>query len=202
MQFDNQLVNDYLNTNNLKVIKCDSSRPWGGWYIIDIHNIENQSQSLYDKKIIQVVPGTILSLQYHGSPDHVGHYEVWEACTKIRALIGLQSVVGLSSYDLDLCINNTIIVDIEAGGKILIGAGCLHALANPFDDYIFIIEQRQSFHPETPESRENNIVRIYDQTNRNGTPSYPVDLLNKIMDKQYKPDVLVHSGEFFGSEQK
>jgi hypothetical protein len=200
MQFDNQLVTDYLCTNRLKVIKSDASRPWGGWYLIDIHNPENSSQSLYDKKIIRVVPGTILSLQYHGSPDHMGHSELWEACTKMRALIGLRSVVGVSQDELEKSIRDTIIVDIEAGGKILIRAGCLHALANPYDEDVFIIEQRQSFHPESPESRENNIVRIYDQTNRNGVPSYPVDLLNNIMNKNYNPDVIVHSEEFLRND--
>src|ERR1700679_3583575 len=103
MEFDNLAIKDYLNKHNLSVIKADPQRPWGGWYIIDIDNIENPLYSMYDKKVLRVIPGTLLSLQYHGSLSHPGHHEIWEALTKIRAIISQKSAIGLSRADFDDC---------------------------------------------------------------------------------------------------
>jgi len=197
MEFKNEIVNDYLHNNNLRIIKSDPNRPWGGWYIIDINNIENPQDSMHDKKILHVIPGTLLSLQYHGSPSHPGHKETWETCTKTRAVISKYSVVNLSQSDFDKCLNDLLIVDLEPGAKIFIGSGFLHALANPYTDDLFVIETRESQTPESPENRESNISRIYDQTNRGGIPSYPVELSQKIMNPNFIPHFLIKSGEIF-----
>src|SRR3990167_3174372 len=123
MEFKNEIINHYFHCNNLKIIKSDISllsvphahRPWGDWYIFDINNIENPQKSIYDKKIIRVIPGTLLSLQYHGSPSHPSHSEIWETCTKIRAVISKYSVINLSKIDFDRCLNDLLIVDLEPG---------------------------------------------------------------------------------------
>jgi hypothetical protein len=65
-----------------------------------------------------------------------------------------------------------MIVDVQAGGKLKIKARFLHALVNSYPHDIFVIETRHSQIPETANDREENIVRVYDQTNRNNTPSF------------------------------
>ena len=186
MEFKNAEVTNYLKKKNLSVIECDQNRPWGGWYLID-------ANPQFDKKILRVVPQTILSLQFHGTPTHPGHLEKWEACTQIRAIVGCQSVVGQSEDIL----KTLLVVDVEPQGTLIIGSGFVHALANPFSDDIYVVETRESMINETAKERENNIVRIYDQTNRNGTPSFPEDLLNRIMDVNRKADVIVKSQTVF-----
>lgn len=190
MKFNNCHVNKYLENNKLSIIDSDVNRPWGSWYLI--HN-----NSLSDKKILQVLPQNILSLQYHGTDTNLGHNEIWEACTPIRAVLSFESAINKSQCELIEILNNLIIVDVECGGKINIGAGFIHALANPYLEDIYVIEERCSQKPETSQDRENNITRIYDQKQRNNTPSYPIALLNKILDPKYKPNYSINCDETF-----
>ena len=190
MTFDNKLVNEFMKDNKLNIIEEDGKRPWGDWYII---RLEKQ----FDTKVLRVIPKTLLSLQYHGTPTHQGHSEKWVACTNIRALISKQSAIGLSKEELTKSLNEMIMVDIKAGGTLIIGPGIIHALANPFDDDIYVIETRLSEIVETSKDREDNIVRIYDQTNRNGTPSFPPNLVKRILDPASSPDYIVNDGTIF-----
>lgn len=194
MQFQNKEVTDYLNRNQLKVISFDDNRPWGGWYLI---NIDQSPNSNFDKKILRVVPNTVLSLQFHGTESHPGHLEIWEACTHIRAIISKESVVSKTSGELCVILENLIFVDVNPGGTLIIGPGYIHALANLYKEDIYVIETRQSQIVETCDQRENNIVRIYDQTNRNNTPSYPDELILRIMDPQAEPNYLIQRGDIF-----
>lgn len=192
MNISNQRIINYLNDNNLTIVESDPKRPWGGWYLIDIN------KSTYsDRKILHVIPHTLLSLQYHGTPLHLGHMETWNACTKIRAVVSKISVVYQTETELNESLKNLAIIDIYPGGTLIIGSGFIHALANPFLQDIYVIETRQSQIAEMANDRENNIVRIYDQTNRNGTPSYPNWLVQKIMDPTNKPDYEVKEGNVF-----
>lgn len=191
MKFDNQIVNDYLQDNNLQVIKFDR-RPWGGWYLI-----ENYPVLIRDRKVLHVTPGTLLSLQYHGTASNPGHREIWDACTKIRALISTRPVIGLSKEDFEKCVNELLMIDLEPHAKLYIGPGFIHALINPYANDLYVIETRESIQPESSDTRENNISRIYDQTNRGGIPAYPTELSQKIMDPNSKPDFVVKSGELF-----
>lgn len=200
MDFKNIIVDDYLKSNNLQIINSDPHRPWGGWYMIDINSTScyNDSlSSLSDKKIIRVIPGSLLSLQYHGSLDNSGHDEIWETCTKTRAIVSKKSVIGMSKSDFEHCLNDLLVIDLDPSAKIVISAGFIHALVNPYDNDLFVIETRISQKQESSNDRENNITRIYDQYNRSGTSSYPSDLLLKIMDKNFKPDVVVPRNECF-----
>ena len=194
MQFQNKEVTDYLNRNQLKIISYDSNRPWGGWYLI---NIDQSTDSNFDKKILRVIPDTVLSLQFHGTESHPGHLETWEACTNIRAIISKESVVNKTNSELSIILEDLLLVDVNPGGSLIIGPGYIHALVNLYKEEIYVIETRQSQIVETSDDRENNIVRIYDQTNRNNTPSYPNELILRIMDPYSEPDYLIQRGHIF-----
>lgn len=141
-------------------------RPWGDWTLID-------QDDMSDKKILHLLPGSLLSLQFHGDENHPGHKETWLALTKIRAVVG-DTIDDLS------------IIDIQPQGQLIINPGMIHALVNPFATDCYVMETRESQCVERPIDREENITRIYDQTNRGGLPSYPEALLKRIW--SLKPD--------------
>jgi len=189
MDFKNDFIVNYINNNKLTVQDWNN-RPWGAWYLIDLN-------SMSDKKVIRVSPGTLLSLQYHGSLKHLGHEESWIACTHIRAILSKRSVIEIDNKDFEETLNNLIVVDIQSGGTLNIRAGVIHALANPFNEDIYVIETRKSQMPETAKSREDNITRIYDQTNRNGILSFPLDLIQRALKSYIPADYIVKSNETF-----
>ncbi|HSW77018.1 MAG TPA: hypothetical protein VLG50_08220 [Candidatus Saccharimonadales bacterium] len=102
--------------------------------------------------------------------------------TKIRAIVGRS-------------LDNLFIIDIDPQGQLVIEPEVIHALANPFTTNIYVIETRESQFPEKSTDREKNIVRIYDQTMRNGVSPYPVELSKRIMDPTSKPDHEIKYGE-------
>jgi hypothetical protein len=175
-------LEDYLEKNHLDIIESDN-RPWGAWYVIEI-----DEENFLDRKILKVVPHTLLSLQFHGSGDRLGHQETWVALTKIRAIISYESYAERPLNELDL-----LIVDIEPGGELVIKPGFVHALANPFELDIYVVETRKSQIKEKPDDREKNITRIYDQTRRNGIPAYPDELFKKIMNCNTIPDLVIRN---------
>jgi hypothetical protein len=180
-------VLDYLEDHQISIIESDPNRPWGGWYITEINR-----EKYLDKKILRVVPQTLLSLQFHGSVGHPGHKETWVALTKIRAVVSTESLINKSLDGVD---EKLLIVDVEPQGILIIEPGCLHALANPFGTDIYVVETRESQIAEGPDDRERNIVRIYDQTMRNGVCAYPKDLFDKIMNENIVPDLIIKAGE-------
>jgi mannose-6-phosphate isomerase-like protein (cupin superfamily) len=185
----NRLIQKYLEKQKLTIIKNDI-RPWGGWYLIDDTNT-------FDKKIIHVEPKMLLSLQYHGTPENRGHKEIWECCTRVRAIVSEKSVVGVAQDALNELLGKLLVIDILPGGKLIIEPGVIHALVNPFDENLYVIETRVSMKEETSIDREANITRIFDFTNRYGIPSYPQDLINRIMDPDFMPDYMINQGETF-----
>ncbi len=176
-------INRYLENNKLNIINCNK-RSWGEWCLIDNSHME------YDKKILRVNPGMLLSLQYHGRDGRDGHLEIWEAFTKIRAIIGRESVVGKSDLKLD----DLLVLDINTGGSLIIGPGFVHGLGNPFSSDIYVIETRESQIVESSTDRELNITRIYDQADR--APPFPPHLVSRFMEN---PDIIVNDGEIFDS---
>jgi mannose-6-phosphate isomerase-like protein (cupin superfamily) len=172
-QFANQFINDYIEKNNLTIIEHDENRPWGGYYIYD-------AGKNYDKKIFFIKPGQFLSLQYHGTPEQPGHNEEWTAITEIKVVLGNKNVVGISKEELAEELQNLNVLKVAPGEKIRIPAGYLHALVNPYPHNIHFAETRMSQQDEPSSEREGNIVRIYDQSQRDNCPKWPEGLLEKI----------------------
>lgn len=212
LAFSNNKVTEYLQQFSLEVGLYDDTRPWGAWYIIDsgesyqqsrYYGIESDASLVqglkgsFDKKILKTIPGTLLSLQYHGTIDHPGHSEIWLACTKMRAVVSKKSAVGASSRELEDILQNLIVLEIEPGGQLYNPGGFIHALANPFDSDVFLIESRISQIQESSDQREANIVRIYDQTQREGTPVFPKELFERVMNSEIPADYYVKSGKLF-----
>lgn len=185
----NHIIQKYLTENELSIIKSDT-RPWGTWDLID----QNYT---FDKKIIQLSPKMLLSLQYHGTTENIGHKEIWEACTHVRTLVSQKSVIGISQDLLNQVLEELLIIDLLPGGKLIIEPGVIHTLVNPFDENVCVIETRVSMKEETSNDREANITRIFDLTNRYNISSYPSNLFNKIMDPNLMPDYIIGYGETF-----
>ena len=171
----NAFVRDYVARKKLTITGIKEDKEWGGYYNLfeDGHN--------YDIKILWVKPKGVLSLQYHGSPEHPGHHEIWTPISNARIILG-ETVDSLE------------IIDRHPGGIILIPAGHIHSLANPFaDDSVYVVEVRISSKNENRKKREANITRIYDEYERededrqNDTPKYPDNLLKSIMEAPFNP---------------
>jgi hypothetical protein len=212
MKFQNERVNEYLTSRGKEIIKFDDQRPWGGWYIFDQGDSYQQSEycgnetqielvehlkGSFDKKVLRVLPGTLLSLQFHGTSTHPGHSEIWQACTDIRVVLSKVSGVGLDEIALSKVLQELVVIDVKAGGTLFIPGGFIHALSNPYESESFVIETRISEIPEDSGQREDNIVSIYDQTQRRGAPIYPQGLFERIMKLGNDADYVVREGEVF-----
>jgi len=169
-----KIVSDYLKDNNYQVVSQDEERPWGRFYVFQVGDN-------YDKKILWVKPQNLLSLQYHGSKIQPGHSENWLALTDFRILISKQNALEYPNYEEKTLLNDLEIRDIKTGSEINIPAGHMHALVNPYLHDIFLVETRTSAKNESSKDREDNIVRVYDLTQRNNTPSYPKNLYSELM---------------------
>lgn len=212
MQQFPSLIDDYSSRHQLQIINSDPQRPWGGWYLIDQGDSFKQSRYVqqkalfikgekfdgsFDKKILHILPDTLLSLQFHGSEKHAGHSELWMAATNLRILISLDQGVGLDSVKLKQLIDTIRIIDMEAGSSVFVPAGFLHSIANCYDTDAYLVETRLSAIRETAPDREMNITRIYDRTGRGNTPFFPRELLERIMDKDTPGHMVLQAGQFF-----
>jgi len=135
-------------------------KPWGSYEVLS-------KGSNFDNKILKVNPGFNLSLQFHGSPTHPGHSEQWVCLTDIVVVKGLN-------------LDNLTVKKYKTGEIVNIASGELHALCNPFKFPIEVEETRTSPVSESPEDREENIVRLYDQFHRDNLPDFPDQLKQKI----------------------
>ncbi len=186
-------------------LDSDPNRPWGGWYLLeqgedffgsrhntlglrdyllDKHGFPAEIRSSYDQKILHVKPGTLLSLQFHGTPQHAGHAELWHAQTPLRVILSKTNVVDTSIKDLRSSAyyeENLMILNLHQNDQLLIPPGYIHAIANPFGDDALLTEIRISQGTEFPVSREQNITRIFDQTRRDGCDPYPEWLIDRVM---------------------
>lgn len=170
-------VQKYLKENNATLIDSNEDKPWGGYYIFEVGKD-------YDKKVLRVKPDQYLSLQFHGTLDHPGHSEKWIALTDFVIVLGNKSAVGLSDSELNEELSNLKIIKVKQGDSIQIPSGVMHALVNPFDNDIYVQETRTSQMDESSDDREKNIVRIYDQTRRDGLPDWTERLKGEIRGKK------------------
>lgn len=171
-EISNTFVKGYAERNRLTITSFDETKPWGGYYIYEIG-------PNYDKKIIWVKAGQYLSLQYHGSRLQPGHEEEWKALTNIKVVLGNINIAE-NPDKLDEDLGSLRILEILKDDSVHIPQGFLHALVNPYQDDIYLLETRTSTFDEAPEAREKNITRIYDQTQRDGLPKWPLYLIEQI----------------------
>lgn len=168
-----EFVRNFLTENKVEIIDANENKPWGAYYVFE-------QGSDFDRKILKVKPGKYLSLQYHGTTEHVGHSEKWLALTDFAIVIGSKSAVGLFQEEIAQELQNLRVLKIQKGDSIDVPSGFMHALVNPFQQDIYVQEMRVSPKDESSSEREENIVRIYDQTQRDNLPNWPEDLNKKI----------------------
>ena len=154
-------VKEYLNQQHLKVSKEDSSRPWGGFFVLDEAQAE-RFISLYfshltkeeltitgklSPKILIVAPHRRLSWQYH-----FRRAEIWK-------LIGGKAAVVTSDTDEEKEISQLSIGDI-----ILLKQGERHRLVG-LDGWGIVAEIWRHTDEVNP-SDEEDIVRLQDDFGR------------------------------------
>lgn len=154
-------VEELLETLHFKIVTKDSSRPWGGFFVID----ENQAQSFaqhffpdedfenlkisnkLSPKILLVAPQKRLSWQYH-----FRRAEIW------RCIEGTVAVATSLTDEED---NQRI---LTVGEKIKLQQGERHRLIG-LNEWGIVAEIWQHTHASNP-SDEDDIVRIQDDFGR------------------------------------
>ncbi|MEO6814814.1 MAG: hypothetical protein ABI172_12855 [Ginsengibacter sp.] len=151
----------FLEKNDFKIIDCDESRPWGGFYVIDEHqskkfinlffsDVSEANQSSIGKispKILIVESGKRLSWQYHHRRS-----EVWK-------VIAGEAAVVISDTDEPTPLQTKI-----KGDVIILKQGERHRLIGT-NQWGIIAEIWQHTDIDYP-SNEEDIVRVQDDFGR------------------------------------
>ncbi|MEP6675012.1 MAG: hypothetical protein ABJA78_07650 [Ferruginibacter sp.] len=154
-------VETYLTDNGFKIDKQDSSRPWGGFFVLDesqadifikkyFSHLHKEDLLISDKlspKILIVEPNKRLSWQYH-----YRRAEIW------KLIAGEAGVI--TSYD-DFEKDKTI---LKIGDIIQLKQGQRHRLIGT-DQWGIVAEIWQHTNQEAP-SDEEDIVRVQDDFGR------------------------------------
>lgn len=150
-----------LNELQLRIIKEDQSRPWGGFYVIDESQAAQFAQHFFPEeniealklseklspKLLMVAPGKRLSWQYHHR-----RAEIW------RCIDG-EVAVATSTTD-----EETEKRKLKTGDKIKLSQGERHRLIG-LDGWGVIAEIWQHTDAQHP-SDEDDIVRLQDDFGR------------------------------------
>jgi mannose-6-phosphate isomerase-like protein (cupin superfamily) len=156
-----QEVKNFLEINDLKIINCDKSRPWGGFYVIDetqsikfiklfFSDVPEANQQIFGKispKILIVEASKRLSWQYHHR-----RAEVW----KVKA--GEEGVV-ISDTDKETPLQTKKVNDV-----IILKQGERHRLIGT-NQWGIIAEIWQHTDISNP-SNEEDIIRVQDDFGR------------------------------------
>ncbi len=156
-----QQVADYLKTKSLKIDKQDSSRPWGGFFVLDelqaesfiseyFPHLKKEDLLIGDKlspKILVVAPEKRLSWQYHHR-----RAEIWK-------LIGGEAAVITSDTDEEK--NKRI---LHPGDIVQLKQGERHRLIGT-TQWGIVAEIWQHTDATNP-SNEDDIVRVQDDFGR------------------------------------
>jgi len=154
-------VEKYLTTKNFNIDKQDSSRPWGGFFVLDesqaekfiseyFPHLKKEDLLIGDKlspKILVVAPGKRLSWQYHHR-----RAEIWK-------LIGGEAAVITSETDEEK--NRK---DLKPGDIIQLKQGERHRLIGT-NQWGIVAEIWQHTNAQQP-SDEDDIVRVQDDFGR------------------------------------
>ena len=154
-------VAEYLHLQNLKVNKEDSSRPWGGFFVIEESDAERfielyfphltkEALSISGKlspKILVVAPEKRLSWQYH-----FRRAEIWKLIGGVAAVITSDTDAEKETQKLNI----GDIVQLQQGQR--------HRLV-ALDNWGIIAEIWRHTDPDNP-SDEDDIVRLQDDFGR------------------------------------
>ena len=154
-------VAEYLHLQNLKVNKEDSSRPWGGFFVIEESDAERfielyfphltkEALSISGKlspKILVVAPEKRLSWQYH-----FRRAEIWKLIGGVAAVITSDTDAEKETHKLNI----GDIVQLQQGER--------HRLVG-LDNWGIIAEIWRHTDPDNP-SDEDDIVRLQDDFGR------------------------------------
>lgn len=154
-------VTEYLHQNNLKVDKQDSTRPWGGFFVLDeketekfialyFSDLTKEDLTITGKlspKILVVAPGKRLSWQYHQR-----RAEIWK-------LIG--GTAGVITSDTD---EEKEITHLYMGEVIQLRQGERHRLIG-LDGWGIVAEIWRHSDEVNP-SDEDDIIRVQDDFGR------------------------------------
>ncbi|MFN8307471.1 MAG: hypothetical protein U0T79_11890 [Ferruginibacter sp.] len=154
-------VAEYLHLQNLKVNKEDSSRPWGGFFVIEESDAERfielyfphltkEALSISGKlspKILVVAPEKRLSWQYH-----FRRAEIWKLIGGVAAVITSDTDAEKETQKLNI----GDIVQLQQGER--------HRLVG-LDNWGIIAEIWRHTDPDNP-SDEEDIVRLQDDFGR------------------------------------
>lgn len=154
-------VAEYLQHQQLRVEKQDSTRPWGGFFVIREADTEKFISRYFPQinvetliktrklspKILIVAPGKRLSWQYHNRRS-----EIWN-------LVGGEAGVVVSDTNEEKELRQ-----IETGDTIQIKQGERHRLVG-MEIWGIVAEIWQHTEPENP-SNEDDIVRLQDDFGR------------------------------------
>jgi mannose-6-phosphate isomerase len=154
-------VAERLKLEGFNVVAKDTTRPWGGFFVID----ETQAQQFADvyfngldvdslkiggklsPKILVVAPHARLSWQYHHR-----RAEIWQV---------IKGTVGIKVSDTD---EEHEMENYQPGDKIKLDKGKRHRLIG-LSDWGFVAEIWQHTDPTNP-SDEHDIVRVQDDFGR------------------------------------
>ena len=154
-------VAEYMHLQNLKVNKEDSSRPWGGFFVIEESDAERfielyfphltkEALSISGKlspKILVVAPEKRLSWQYH-----FRRAEIWKLIGGVAAVITSDTDAEKETQKLNI----GDIVQLQQGER--------HRLVG-LDNWGIIAEIWRHTDPDNP-SDEDDIVRLQDDFGR------------------------------------
>lgn len=154
-------IEETLTAKGFKIEKSDSTRPWGGFFVID----ESQAQKFADEyfsgldvqelkisgklspKILIVAPDKRLSWQYHHR-----RAEIWRV---------IQGNVGVMVSDTD---EESVVSTLKEGETIRLRQGQRHRLIG-LDGFAILAEIWQHTDASNP-SDEEDIVRVQDDFGR------------------------------------
>lgn len=156
-----QKAADLLAAHGLTIIKQDSDRPWGGFYVIDEAQAPQFAQLFFPQedlqqlqiterlspKILMVAPGKRLSWQYHHR-----RAEIWKC---------IGGKVGVATSDTD---EQKDMHTLHEGEVIKLPKGYRHRLIG-LDDWGMVAEIWQHTDVSNP-SDEDDIVRLQDDFGR------------------------------------
>ncbi len=156
-----QLVKDFLKMEGFEISKIDSSRPWGGFFVLeekqilkfkekffaDVDLSNSQLSQKLSPKLLLVAPGARLSWQYH-----FRRAELW------KLVAGDSAIVRSMSDDQGPT------TQMNLGETISLEKGERHRLVGT-DTWGIVAEIWIHSDPENP-SNEDDIVRLEDDYSR------------------------------------
>lgn len=154
-------ITEFLNEKNIKIEKQDTTRPWGGFFVIDeiqaadfaklfFSNLEINDIQITNKlspKILIVEPNKRLSWQYHFRRS-----EIWKV---IGGKVGVKTSLTDEEGELQ---------ELVSGSFIQMDKGERHRLVG-LDSWGIVAEIWQHTDAENP-SNEEDIVRLQDDFGR------------------------------------